>query len=261
MIVTCSLASGSSGNAFFLQAGPDAFLIDAGICRRQLVQRLAAIGMEVDKLRAVFVTHEHIDHIRGLPVLLKHHPLPVFLTRATYEASGMELPRGCLHFIPAAGEITFNGVTVQAAPKAHDAADPCLLRFTYSGRSVAFVTDAGNACVNVVQAVRQADILYLESNYDEAMLRNGPYPYFLQRRISGPRGHLSNRDAGTLLQHHAEPRLRHLFLAHLSEKNNTPQLSLDAVRTALAARPDLGHLELHVAPRHDISTIVRLPVT
>jgi phosphoribosyl 1,2-cyclic phosphodiesterase len=257
MIEACSLSSGSWGNAFFIRTGDRAFLVDTGISCKQILLRLQAVGHTAAEIGGIFITHEHVDHIRGLRVLLKRFPIPVYITRRTYSRSGLALDPSLLRWIGADDRISIGDTVVESRSKSHDAADPCLFTFYYRSRKISIITDVGQPCGNVIDAVRDADIIFLESNHDEEMLKNGPYPYYLKSRISGEMGHLSNRQAASLIRDYASPNLEHVFLAHLSEINNTPEIACQSFQTITAANEYLKGITPILTSRHGVSGLVR----
>lgn len=258
MIKVCSLASGSNGNAFYIKTGNTAFLVDAGVSRKQLFQRLTQIGSHISEIQGIFITHEHTDHTRGLDVLLRKHPTPVYVSKKTYDEIPLDIHRELLNIIRTNSTIDISGVKIQSLSKSHDAADPTLFCFYYNGIKISVITDAGYGCDNIAQAIKDTDVLFLETNYDEEMLRSGYYPPQLKRRIASKHGHLSNSDAARLVVKYATPNLRYFFLSHLSENNNTPRLALETVQSILKHREDLSHLETILTSRHDVSPVVEL---
>ncbi|MCP5048874.1 MAG: MBL fold metallo-hydrolase [bacterium] len=258
MIEVCSLSSGSNGNCFYIKTGSESFLVDAGISCRQVCNRLLEIGSSIDEINAIFVTHEHSDHTRGLKVLLNKHTIPVYITEQTFHRSNFQLDEEHLHFIDRQDEVAINGTLIKSLPKSHDAVDPILFCIYYKGRKVSVVTDAGYACQNVIEAVRDAHVVFLEFNYDDTMLWEGYYPHYLKQRISSDQGHLSNSHAAELLIRHASPNLSHLFLSHLSENNNSPDIAMEACRSAIHRREDLGNLTPLLTSRREVSPIVKL---
>ena len=258
MLEVCSLASGSSGNSFFFRTGDSAFLVDVGISFRQLALRLNQISFPLTRISAVFITHEHGDHVRGLPVLLKHHPVPVYLTRPTRNRLPFSLPPLLLNPIQCEDELVLQDTTVTVRPKQHDAVDPCFYTFAYRDWRTSFITDVGTVCPHVIEAVNGSDILFLESNHDELMLKQGRYHGFLKKRISGNAGHLSNIQAARLVRDFADSRLKYLFLSHLSENNNTPDQAMSTFQRVLNEREDLDHLNINLATARETSKMARL---
>lgn len=259
MIEVCSLASGSNGNAFFVKAGDNAFLVDAGISCRQICLRLEQIGHSPEEIKGVFITHEHSDHVRGLRVLLKRFPMPVYVTEKTFEnIYDTGIDEDCLRFIRSEDTVAVDHTTIQSLPKSHDAADPSLFCFYHGKKKISIVTDVGYACDNVIAAVRDADLVFLESNYDETMLREGFYPAYLKKRIASNYGHLSNTNAGALILEHASAHLDSVFLSHLSENNNTPDTALATFASIIKERDDLRHLKVVVTSRHGVSETITI---
>lgn len=261
MIKVCSLSSGSNGNAFFIKTGNDSFLVDAGISCKQIRLRLEQIGSHIDEITGIFITHEHSDHIRGLDVLMRRFPVPIYITEKTYRSIPTEIDTKYLNFIESHGRFSINGTEIETLPKSHDAVDPTLVVFHYKGKKVSVITDAGYGCSNVKEAIRGAGVVFLESNYDEEMLRTGFYPQYLKKRIAGRHGHLSNVDAGTLIVKHAGPELEYVFLSHLSENNNTPTLALQTFKAVIGERADLHGLHTLLTSRHEISKMIEIPTS
>jgi len=259
MIELHSLGSSSRGNAFVVRTGPDTWLIDAGLSAREMSSRLLEKGIDPAGLSGVWITHEHGDHIRGLAVLTRRHAFPVYISTRCLEAANVSLPPGRVIPIQAGDEIRAGAASIRIRPKLHDAVDPLLFTFRYGGRAVSIITDLGCIDEETIAAVNEADAIILEANHCEHMLRRGPYPAFLKRRIAGNQGHLSNNQAAALILRAASPRLRHVMLAHISRQNNTPGTALAAVAGAIAQWPGSGCLNLSVAPQDGGSPPLRIP--
>lgn len=260
MIEACSLSSGSNGNVFYIRAGKDSFLVDTGISCKQICIRLKEIGSDIEEINGIFITHEHTDHIRGLPVLSNKYSIPVYMTEKTYLRSHVVINQQNLRFIKAKDFVEIGNTVIQSLPKSHDAIEPVLFRFHYGNKKVSIITDAGYSCRNITTSVEDTEILFLEFNYDEEMLLNGFYSDDLKRRVAGKRGHLSNVMAAQTISEHASTKLEYVFLSHLSENNNTPQSAMDAFLMSLSTRKDLSHLENQsfIAHRDSISKVVRI---
>lgn len=252
-----SIASGSNGNCYYLENDDDAVLIDAGISARQIAARMANLGLSMSKVRGVFISHEHTDHVRGVDVLSRKYSVPVFMTQKTYSKYGRAITDSLLNFFLPGTQIKFGNILVHPFLKSHDAAEPCSFSVSSKGRRVAVMTDIGLKCSNVISHINRADAVFLESNYDDLMLKAGPYPEFLKARISSDFGHLSNTQAALIALEHASSRLRHVFLSHLSENNNTPELAVRTFTSAIRQRSDLNP-ELIIASRHKESRLVSL---
>ncbi len=219
-----SIASGSNGNCYYISNGEDAILVDAGISCRETERRMVRQGLSMQQVRAIFVSHEHTDHVKGLSVLANKYQLPVFLTDGTRRACRLAIPERLLHPLTNMQAISVGGLTVTSFRKYHDAADPHSFIIQQDGFTVGVFTDIGRVCEPVAEFFSQCDAAFLETNYDADMLMQGRYPFFLKNRIRGGYGHLSNAEALELFMQHRSPRLRHLFLSHLSRDNNNPEL-------------------------------------
>ena len=232
----CLLASGSKGNAVFIESGESRVLIDAGLSARELLRRLEQIGVRGDELDAIFVTHEHGDHCLGLGPLARRCNLPVFMHPATRQA----LPRlgriDTLREFQAGDTLHFRDLEIRTFPLTHDAVAPVGYTIESSAGKMGLATDLGLATRLLAQNLRDCRALVLESNHDEDMLRDGPYPWHLKQRIRSNHGHLSNTAAADLLRCLLWEGLEAVFLAHLSETNNTPQLAEAGARAVLEAQ-------------------------
>ncbi|GAA4332091.1 MBL fold metallo-hydrolase [Flaviaesturariibacter amylovorans] len=247
-----SLNSGSNGNCYYVGNDTDAVLVDAGISCREIERRMERLGLSLEKVRAVLVSHEHSDHIRGLPTLTRKHGIPIYVTARTYKGGRMYLERSKVHDF--SGQLTFNigSLSIQAFSKVHDAADPYSFTISYGGVTVGVFTDLGVPCANLVHHFRQCHAAFLESNYDEEMLEHGKYPWILKQRIRGGQGHLSNRQALDLFRAHRPPFMTHLLLAHLSQNNNDVRL----VQALFDAHAD--GVQTLVAPRYSESPLFQV---
>ncbi len=229
----CLLASGSKGNAIYIESRECRVLIDAGFSARELSRRLEGIGVAADSLHALFVTHEHSDHSRGLGPMARRYALDVFIKPETIKA----LPRlgkvEKLHEIDTGVAFACRDLQVEAFPLTHDAASPVGFTIETGEGRVGFATDLGIATRLVQQRLKQCRVLILESNHDEDMLRDGPYPWHLKQRIRSNHGHLSNRASAALLDELRWAGLEAVFLSHLSETNNTRELAETAHREIL----------------------------
>lgn len=245
------LASGSKGNATIITAGGKNFLIDAGISCRQLTQRIKETGMQPEDLDGVLLTHEHRDHISGLPVFSRKYHLPVFANEPTWRSlpQRSEMERSCCRLLPKCLET--EGLKIENFAVPHDAAGAVGYVFSYAGARCVYLTDVGFITEEIKNNVAGADTLVLEANHDEEMLKKGIYPYAIKQRILGTRGHLSNKAAGWLLSQ-MERLPGEVILAHLSQENNTPELALKTVRGILDAGETGGDTQIYVASQDEI---------
>ena len=254
----CAIASGSSGNCVYVGHKGTHLLIDAGISGKKVEEGLAAIGVAPEELKGILITHEHSDHIQGIGVLARRYGIPLYATAETF--CGMlkgrtnigRIPEELLHEVAPEDALWFDGLVATPHSVSHDAANPVCYTFEAEGKKAAMVTDLGMYDKSIVEAVADAEILYLESNHDVNMLMVGAYPYYLKQRILGERGHLSNDTAAKLLCEVLHPGLKHVILAHLSKENNLPELAYETVRIELQAAADRCGLpmpDLFVAER------------
>lgn len=229
------LASGSTGNTILVEMGNIKILVDAGISCRRIERGLAALGIRAGDLDGVLITHEHVDHIKGVPVMAKKHRLPIFARPGVWDTMPErdKIPSECRREI--GDQIDIGAVKVIPFPISHDAVDPVGYTFFYKNFKWTVATDLGIVTRPVMEALAYSDVAVLESNHDVEMLQTGPYPSFLKQRIRGKRGHLSNHDAGILLARTPRSRNMQVFLAHLSQQNNHPQLAEQTVTNLLLA--------------------------
>lgn len=227
----CSLGSGSRGNATLIEYGCTRLLVDCGFSLRATEQRLAQAGLSAQQLTAILVTHEHSDHIRGVERLAQRYRLPVYATAGTRQGMGTsDLPVQLIRF---GEDIDIGDIRVTPVPVPHDAREPSQFIFDSGYQRLGVLTDTGTITPLIREMYSGLDALFLEANYDPLMLANGPYPAFLRARVGGPLGHLSNQQAAGLLASIDIRSLKQVAIAHISEKNNSPELALDALSEAL----------------------------
>lgn len=233
-----SLFSGSKGNCTLVTAGGDRILIDAGRTARAVVRALESAGCGIEEISAIFVTHEHCDHVSALPVLTKKYGIPVHMTEKS--AKAMTVPDGCpLKSCLTAHDGEFSvklscGAEVTAFDVPHDSRECVGYRVSYSGSSVGIVTDIGYVTEKVCTMLSGCETVMIEANHDREMVRKGSYPEALKQRILSGGGHLSNSDCAALASMLCADGTKHIILAHLSEENNTPEAALEAVGKALS---------------------------
>ncbi len=226
MLEICAIASGSNGNCYYIGNENDAVLVDAGISAKNIVNRMKEKGLLPSKVKALFISHEHADHMRGARVFGKKLNIPVYITVKTWHGSYKNLRPDQPKFFVPGGTVAVGDLEVISFTKKHDAAEPCSFRVEHRGISVGIFTDIGTPCDNVTAQIARCDALFLETNYDEKMLWEGRYPWHLKKRIASDFGHLSNRQALSLLGKFATEKLKCIFLSHLSKENNTPEIAL-----------------------------------
>ena len=256
----CTLYSGSSGNAAYLETPGARILIDAGKCTRTLLSSLRSIGVDVDTLDAIFITHDHTDHVAALEVLCKKHRIPVHIlyrSALRFKDTQPEALCACLRIHAAAPYTeTVGDVTVTSFATPHDSRASVGYRFEFfDGEQtvrVGYATDIGYITEEIRTGLFGCDAVVLESNHDVDMLMDGPYPYDLKLRIRSRRGHLSNRDCADFASELAERGTKHFLLAHLSEENNYPDLAYDETHATLAGLD----VTLRIAAPHDVTMLV-----
>lgn len=226
------LFSGSGGNCTYIEGGGTRILIDAGVSTRRISRALESLGTGLDKIDAVFITHEHHDHIAALPVLSGKCGARIHMTAPSYEQAGLALD---VQTHPVLFEETVGALTVRSFPLSHDAA--CCVGYTVSlgGRRVGVMTDTGYVTDEAVAELVGCERVLIESNHDVDMLRHGPYPRSLQNRILSSKGHLSNEDCAGFCAFLASRGTRDFYLGHLSRENNTPDCALSCAFSALEA--------------------------
>lgn len=237
------LGSGSSGNATLVEAAGTRVLIDAGLGPRELAERLQSAGVDPGSVQAVFLTHEHSDHARGAASFSRKWGVRLAGTRGTYAAAGLGACEIAGYDVISAGETaTVGALRVTAVRVPHDAAEPVAFVVGYGDDCLGHATDLGHLSGEVVEAFRDCRALLVESNYDPALLRDGPYPWSLKERILGAQGHLSNGDVARYLAVDLASACEQLVLAHLSQKNNHPELVRMSAEQALdrAGRDDVA---------------------
>ena len=244
-----SLNSGSNGNCYYIGNQDEAVMIDAGVTCRESENRMERIGLSFEKVRAIFISHEHTDHTRGVEVISRRYRIPVYLTSNTLEHSKLTLEQELVRSISPQEHVTIGGLRVEAFSKRHDAIEPLSFTVCGSGVTIGVLTDIGSACKNVVRNFKVCNAVFLEANYDEIMLEEGRYPVFLKNRIKGDHGHLSNLQALDLFIRHRHPNLSHLLLSHLSKDNNDPRRVLELFRKYA------GNTKIEIASRFEESPV------
>lgn len=222
-----SLNSGSNGNCYYVGNDQEAVLIDAGISCRETEIRMKRLGLSLRKVKAIFISHEHADHINGVSVLSKKYQLPVYITPETKRGGRLNLKDHLSFSFQAYEPVSIGNLSVLPFPKNHDASDPHSFVVASDTVKVGVFTDIGNNCEHVIRNFKQCHAVFLESNYDEHMLETGNYPIQLKNRIRDGKGHLSNREALDLFVQHRPPFMSHLLLSHLSAENNSQRIVKD----------------------------------
>lgn len=225
MVEVCALASGSNGNCYYVGNEKEAILIDAGVSCKQVLERMVDRNLDPSKLQGIFISHEHVDHVRGTRVLSKKLGIPGFFNYGTWNKTHKSSKPPHYRYFHNDTPFQLGSITIHAFTKKHDANEPCSFRIETEGVNIGVMTDIGSVCERVITNFNQCDAVFLESNYDEKMLWDGPYPWPLKKRVASDVGHLSNEQALELATKHGGENLKTIFLSHLSGENNTPELA------------------------------------
>jgi len=247
-----SINSGSNGNCYYIGNETEAVFIDAGISCRETEKRMARLGLSIGNVKAIFITHEHTDHTRGVEVLSRKHGIPVYITAETHRNSNLYLEQNRIQDFKAGNPVRVGNLTVNPFTKWHDASEPHSFTVSSQGLTAGVFTDIGSSCEHVAHHFSQCHAAFLEANYDEGMLENGRYPKALKRRIQGMEGHLSNNQALDLFTSRKSDRMQLLVLSHLSAENNRPLLVQE-----LFSR-HAGGTQIFVASRYEETGVFRV---
>jgi phosphoribosyl 1,2-cyclic phosphodiesterase len=229
-----SLGSGSKGNATLVRAGDTLVMIDCGFSMRETGRRMAQLGVSPEQLSAILVTHEHTDHSSGVAALSRKFAIPVYLTHGTHSTGRCD---GChqVERFNCEDQFTIGSLAVQAVAVPHDAAEPCQYTLAWQGRRLGVLTDLGSVTPHVLERFSDCHGLLIEFNHDLPMLMAGPYPAHLKRRVAGDWGHLNNHQSASLLESLDHAALKHIVVAHISEKNNSQARAEEALLAALGS--------------------------
>ncbi|MBN2560703.1 MAG: MBL fold metallo-hydrolase [Phycisphaerae bacterium] len=253
-MITFSLQSGSNGNSIYVEAGEVGLLFDAGISGRQAQTRMASRQRDIRDCHGVIISHGHSDHLRCAGVFQRKFGLPVYIAEQTYRAAcGLIGPVSDVRTFVPGDRLQFDGLTVRTIRTPHDAIDSVCFVVEHDDKKLGIFTDLGHPFGALGDALEELDAVYLESNYDADMLRNGPYPEVLKNRIAGAGGHLSNDEAADLAKRHLSRRLKWLAVAHLSEQNNEPDIAIATHRRKIGAM-----LPLHHASRYGVGELLEV---
>ena len=222
-----SLNSGSNGNCYYVGNNNEAVLVDVGISCKEIELRMKRLDLSLDKVKAIFISHEHGDHIKGVQTLSKKYNLPVYITPQTLSNSNLVLENVLIKSFNGYEKVVIGNLIVTPFPKRHDASDPYSFIVEGNGIKIGVLTDIGSACQHVIENFKQCHAAFLEANYDEGLLDSGYYPYYLKERIRSDKGHLSNKQALDLFVNHKSEKMSYVILSHLSKDNNCPIIVKD----------------------------------
>lgn len=252
MVEICALASGSNGNSYYIGNENEAVLIDAGIYYKRLVERMEEAGLDIKKVKAVFISHEHADHVQGIRVTTKKLGVPGIYSQHTYFKANRKYRSDLYAFFKSGEPYTIGGISVTPFKKQHDAGDPHSFSVECGGKTIGVLTDVGIADDTVIEEFSKFDAVFLESNYDKKMLWAGSYPYYLKSRVDSEIGHLSNEQAMDLVKYFASENLTDIFLSHISHNNNTQEKAMEAFNCFN------GSYNIRLTSRQGISEVVCL---
>lgn len=258
----CPLFSGSSGNSIFVASDRSRILIDAGMPGKRIDEALQAINENTSKIDGIFVTHEHSDHIKGIGVISRKYDIPIYANEETWEAMDGKIGKVKDHNIKILDQkyVDIGDMTVERFSIPHDAVNPTGFAIHTKRGKACIATDLGNFTEKVKSAIADADIVLLECNHDVEMLKFGPYPYVLKRRILSDVGHLSNEACGSAIMEILNDKVKKVFLGHLSKTNNHPDLAYKTVENILQEnRVEIGKdIELYMANRDFVSKVIEI---
>jgi phosphoribosyl 1,2-cyclic phosphodiesterase len=237
-----ALSSGSDGNCFYIEKDENALLIDAGINAKKINERLSFLNLDSKKIKGIFLTHEHIDHIRGCDVFARQNNIPIYATKGTINSGNICSEKNLINEIKNDEIVSLSKFKVETFSKSHKAADPVSFSILAKkeNKRVSVITDLGKTDDIVNGKINESDFIFLESNHDLKMLDDGPYPYFLKRWISGDTGHLSNNQSALSVLEHGNSRIKNIVLSHLSKHNNLPDLAVKTFKNILKERKNIN---------------------
>jgi phosphoribosyl 1,2-cyclic phosphodiesterase len=259
----CSLSSGSSGNCYYIGNEFHGILIDAGISATSIRKFLKNMNIPMDSIMGILITHNHIDHIKGLEVLTRRNHIPAFTTGKIWESilsPNKNISRDCIREIPYQKKFNLANFEIEAFPVYHDAPETIGFQICAGGKKITIATDLGHICETAAPYIKDSNLLVLESNYDEQMLENGRYPNFLKERIRSDNGHLGNHQTSTFLADIFSDSINHICLAHLSKNNNTPEKALETLLNTFSER-DIAlksHQQISILNRNVPNEMIRL---
>ena len=258
----CSLSSGSSGNCYYVGNEFFGILIDAGISATSIRKFLRDMNISMQTIMGVMITHNHSDHIKGLEVLTRKNRLPAFTTQKVWDSilsPRVTISRDCIREIPLQQKFHLAGFDIEAFPVFHDAPETIGFHICAGDKKITIVTDLGHICQTAGPYIKEANLLVIESNYDEDMLLNGRYPYYLKKRIQSDNGHLGNLQTSTFLANIVNDNLSHICFAHLSKNNNTPEKALQTFTQTMNKKGiSLDNQQISILNRNKPTEMIRL---
>ena len=263
MLKFCSIYSGSSGNCLFINSNHTKILVDAGVSCKKVCEGLENIGESITNVDAILVTHEHSDHVQGIGTISQKFDIPVYANKETWDAMDKQrskINENNILFFENDKDFTLNDLNIHPFSTPHDAANPCGFSIHNGSKRLSIATDLGYMDNHLISELYQSSFVFLEANYDPEILQASRYPFLLKRRISGPKGHLSNETAGkTICNLLLKKDLKEVMLGHLSKENNFPELAYQTVANELINNnADINNINLSVANRYSPSKTINL---
>ncbi|MGE4290244.1 MAG: MBL fold metallo-hydrolase [Salinivirgaceae bacterium] len=252
MVQLCALASGSNGNCYYVGNEHEAVLVDMGLSYRQLTQRLRDARLSIGKIKALFISHEHTDHIKGMRVVTDKSGIEAYATKRTYGKARKDFRSAKVNYFTMGESISVGSIKVHTFGKLHDAIDPVGFRIEIEGKHIAVLTDLGTVGEKIRQQLMLCDAAFLETNYEHDLLMSGKYPARLKQRVSSDYGHLSNQQAFELVQSINGSPLKTLFLSHISADNNRTELAMNTFK------PLENSHQLIATSRHAASQVIEI---
>lgn len=258
----CSLASGSSGNCHLINDGDSSILVDAGLSGRRIESKLKEVDISPGSLTAILVTHEHSDHIHGVGVLSRRYDIPIYANKGTWRGMNTKIGKikeNNIKYFDSVKDFNIRDFNIKSYDISHNANEPVGFSIKKDNIKISIVTDLGYIDENIIEQIGNSDLVVLESNHDEEMLKAGSYPYYVKRRVLSDLGHLSNEAAGGAIVDLVERNVESVLLAHLSRENNFPELAVATVKNILDDKKIVvgEDLNLDLAYRDRISSIYR----
>lgn len=259
----CSLSSGSNGNCYYLGNEFHGILIDSGISASSIRKFLRNMDIPIQTIMGVLITHNHIDHIRGLELLTRKNNLPAFTTHKIWNSiltSHKKISPDCIREVEFKQKFHLAGFAIEAFPVCHDAPETAGFHICSGEKKITIATDLGHICQTAAPYIKAANLLVIESNYDEQMLADGKYPHYLKARIRSDHGHLGNHQTSSFLADNISDNLSHICLAHLSKNNNTPEIVLQTLLQTFSNRGIIlnGQQRISVLNRNMPTGMIRL---
>ena len=259
MFKFCNLYSGSSGNCSYIETDNTKVLVDCGMTCKKITESLDSIGIDFNDIDGILITHEHSDHIKGLQVSCKKFNVPIYANEKTFNSIKQDIPDTNKHIFKTNEKFEIKDLEIFPFSIPHDAADPCGFNLSNNNDKISIATDIGHMTSSIMNKLEGSSFLLIESNYEPEMLKCSSYPYMLKKRILGPNGHLSNKDAGTAISSLVSSGINNIMLGHLSRQNNFPELAYKTVvESLLSNKNNLENLSLCVANRDKPDEIISI---